>query len=128
MKHKDLELPGELLVDTRSSPEEADEIHKPARVRFVHVDDFIDRNFGGAEGQRYARFFFSLARFPAAQQSDFHRWTKQFELYCTFEGSRYRVTGCSRMGDVWLRKDLTKDQGYDHRVNVAECSEWGAKP
>lgn len=125
MTNPDLEIPGELLANEER---DAGDLGKPNRVSFVHVDDFIDSNFGGDEGRRYARFFFTLHRLPAAQQADFRNWITPFELYCTLEGERFRVTGCSRMGDVWLAKNFAKDHGYDQRVNVAECSAWGAKP
>ena len=40
----------------------------------------------------------------------------------------YRVIGCSRMGDVWLTANFTRENGYDHRVDVAELSAWSNEP
>ena len=51
---------------------------------------------------------------------------QNFKLFCTHSGTRYRCTGASRMGDVWLAKDVKRDTGYDLRVDVTECSDWAA--
>lgn len=41
---------------------------------------------------------------------------------------RFRVTGCSRVGDVWLHSNVDEDTTYEHRVDVDACSEWSAEP
>lgn len=88
----------------------------------MHVDQFIASSTTDA----YASWFFQLQRMPAIAQSKFAEWIDQYKLFCTYEGNRYRVTGCSRLGDVWLAKDVNQDHGYDHRVNVESCTEFGA--
>ena len=96
-------------------------------VPFLHVDDFIDDCAGrwiNYEGTRYAAFFFHLHRLPATLQAAWQEFFSDITLFCTWKGSRYRVTGASTMGDVWLVEDEWKDSGYDHRVNCAECSGW----
>jgi hypothetical protein len=45
-------------------------------------------------------------------------------LFCTYEGKPWRVTGASRLGDVWLVADPIRDAGYDRRARVSLCSEW----
>lgn len=89
----------------------------------MHIDDFIDDYRQDA----YARWMFMHFRLPASQAADFRPFIEKHRLFCTYEGQRYRVTGASRMGDVWLVKDFNRDSGYDHRVDVAECSEWSAQ-
>lgn len=89
----------------------------------MHVDDFIDR-FRTGPDETYARWFFHLQRLPAALKIDFKEWIDQYRLYCRYEGNLYRVTGCSRYGDVWLTSDLEKSVGYELRVNLINCSEW----
>jgi hypothetical protein len=95
-----------------------------------HIDEFIDfgmgLDFDSSDAEVYARWFFALHRFPAILLNRFARFIERYKLFCTWEGERWRVTGASRMGDVWLRSDFTKDHGYDKRVDVAECSAWGA--
>jgi len=49
---------------------------------------------------------------------------KDIKLFCTYQGTRWRVTGASRLGDVWLTKNIDKDTGYDERVNVSDITEW----
>ena len=50
------------------------------------------------------------------------------KLFATYEGKRYRVTYASRMGDVCLSSDHSRAMGYDLRVDVEKCSEWGPDP
>jgi hypothetical protein len=85
----------------------------------MHIDDFIDNEFGRSN---YARFFFFLHRLPAVLQCDFSQWISEYKLFCTYKGKVYRVTGASRMGDVWLAEDFTRENGYDLRVDVEACS------
>lgn len=96
----------------------------------MHVDNFVAAASGlGSECRNdYARFFFLLARLPAVMQFAFGPWISQFKLFCTFQGQRYRVTGASRLGDVWLALDFGRSIGYDKRVDVEQCSNWSPEP
>ena len=67
-------------------------------------------------------------RLPAILQIDFAEWIGQFKLFCSWKGKRYRVTGASRLGDIWLTSDFCKETGYEHRVDLTECSDWSDKP
>ena len=96
---------------------------------FVHVDDFINSPYSLKGGdvddlsERYAKYWLDHARRSAA----FHSVARPFfvqKLFCTFRGERHRVTGASRMGDIWLTKDFDQSRGYQKRVNLAECSLW----
>ena len=89
----------------------------------MHVDDFIDSHFhrNDEDGVKYARWFFNLKRLPASLQADFDDYIEPYTLFCTYKRKRYRVTGCSTMGDVWLVKDQSRDHGYDKRVDVNDC-------
>lgn len=82
-----------------------------------HVDDFID----DPKSNPYARSWLESFRRPA-----WDKWQKPDErkLFATYKGKRYRVIGCSRMGDVWLTADFDRENGYDERVDVDACSEW----
>lgn len=85
-----------------------------------HVDDFIN----DPTTDRYAASWFESFRRPAwdkLQAPDTRR------LFATYKGKRYRVTGCSRMGDVWLHSNEDEDTTYEKRVNVDECSEWASE-
>jgi hypothetical protein len=93
----------------------------------MHVDEFID-SYGSPKEYTYARWFFALHRFPAVLKIDFERWINKHKLFCTYREKRYRVTGCSRLGDVWLAKDFKREIGYDLRVDVKDCMEFSDKP
>lgn len=90
-----------------------------------HVDDFIDYGLEyNTPEEKYARWFFMLARLSAVLSCHFSEWIGQYRLFCTYKDERYRVTGASRMGDIWLVKNFEQDSGYDHRVGFAGCSYW----
>ena len=90
----------------------------------THIDDWV----GDYEQDKYARWFLFLKRLSAVMQADFEEWIAPFKLFATWKGKRYRVTGASRLGDVWLAKDRGRDSGYDHRVSVDELSGWSPTP
>lgn len=93
-----------------------------------HVDDFVSCPPMNDEAASYAAFFFMLSTLPAVMQIAFRKWTEHYKLFCTYDGKRYRVTGASRMGDVWLAESFARDSGYDLRVDLAKCSEWSDTP
>ena len=88
----------------------------------MHVDDFIDGEF---TKHKYARWVLNLFRLPAALQADFREYTDQYKLFCDYEGVRYRCTGASRLGDVWLTTKFDQHTGYELRVDVENCENWG---
>lgn len=86
----------------------------------THVDDFI----GDYSKDKYARWFLFLHRLSAAFQADFHEWITSYKLYCVYKDKKYRCTGASRLGDVWLTSDFDREMGYELRVDVDDCSNW----
>jgi len=97
----------------------------------IHVDDFIDGTFETVPHSgmtNYARWILAHARMPAGLQMAVHKFIKDRKLFCTWNGKRYRCTGASRMGDVWLTSNMEKDHGYDERVSVDEVTEWSDTP
>lgn len=97
-----------------------------------HIDDWLDEpvttNDPDMHNLCYAKFVLEFARMPAFKQTQYKQWMQQFELYCTFEGKRYRVNGGSRLGDVWLEENFKKTFGYSKRVLITECSNWSPVP
>jgi len=95
----------------------------------MSADDWTERyslgdvNQGNRLGLLYAKFFVFLRRLPASLTTS---WSKFFpyRVYCTYKGERYRVTGASRLGDIWLSKDFGSQ--YTDRVYVDECSNFSA--
>jgi hypothetical protein len=94
----------------------------------IHVDQFTEAPPIDDHAAQYAAFFLLLHRLPSYLKVIFHEWIDQYKLFCTWRSKRYRVTGASRMGDIWLAQDFERDIGYDHRVDLAECSAWSDKP
>ena len=115
-----LKLRNQALRWTQRKQAEA-EVVVPAST---HIDDWLDRPTGN-RGINYAQFVLNYKRMPAWQQTAFAEWMKQFMLFCEYQGKTYRVTGASRMGDVWLTSDYHQESGYELRVNIDECSKWG---
>lgn len=105
---------------------EIDEFMDTAEATTVenHVDLFVN----SYKADAYARFCFLLFRLPEAWQTAFRPWIRGYRLFCTWKGERYRVIGASRLGDVWLADDFGRETGYDHRVPISECSDWGSSP
>lgn len=90
----------------------------------MHVDEFIDDTFGK---HKYARWVLNHFRLSAVLKNDFSEFMKGHKLFCDYEGERYRCTGASRLGDVWLAIDPERHTGYDLRVDVAKCTSWSNK-
>lgn len=98
-----------------------------------HVDDWLDTPTiptveAGINGINYAKFVLEFARMSAHKQLAYRQWMEQFKLFCTYEGKRYRVTGASRLGDIWLAESFSRTCGYDLRVDVGKCAEWSPIP
>lgn len=91
----------------------------------THIDDWLDTPPTN-EGEVWAKEFLEHARRPAIDKD--HQWQAANPLFCTFMGERYRCTGASRLGDIWLTKDFTQSMGYQRREDVASCSDWGKQP
>jgi len=96
-----------------------------------HVDDFIYYGTSGLsnspEGEDYARFVLNHFRAGAMYRCATDKFMKDFKLFCEYRGKKYRVTGASRLGDVWLHSDFERDSGYTDRVGVTACSKWSAE-
>lgn len=90
----------------------------------THVDDFVS----DYKQDAYARWVLLHFRLPATQQNRFWQFMKEHKLFCTYEGARYRCIGASRLGDVWLTSDFSRENGYEKRVDVSKCEDWGAQP
>ena len=94
----------------------------------MHVDEFIDCPSVRDASIDYAAWVLSHFRLPAMFRCRFDRFMAEHRLFCAYEGKRYRVTGASRLGDVWLSADFKRDTGYDKRVDVDSCSNWSPTP
>ena len=105
-------------------------IIEAAQEKMTHIDDWLDTpSMFSNPGECYAKFVLEYKRMPAWKIMAFRDHMKQFKLFCTYkDGKRYRVNGASRMGDVWLQSDFTIENGYDLRVDLKDCRDWGPTP
>ncbi len=94
----------------------------------MHIDEWIDRVDDVPEEENYPTFFFMLYRLNEVLKERWRPIIEKYKLFCTYKNKRYRVTGCSRLGDVWLDNNFNATHGYKHRVDVLECSNWSDKP
>ena len=90
----------------------------------THVDCWVQTPYK-YEGERLAKIFLEHYRRPAIDVD--YKWIAKNPIFCTYQDKRYRCVGASRFGDVWLNKDFKKENGYDKRVFVDDCSEWSNK-
>lgn len=88
------------------------------REIIMHVDEFIR----DTKTDVYASWFLLMKRLDAALRSKFSRITGEHKLFCNYEGKQYRVTGASRLGDIWLAENFDRINGYDLRVDIGDCS------
>jgi hypothetical protein len=95
--------------------------------KFTHIYDWLaSAPMSSDPGVRWAAFFLHHRTLNAATQNGFHEFLPtNFTLFCDYEGARYRCNGASRLGDVWLAKNHQQEHGYDLRVAVDVCSNWG---
>jgi len=108
-----------------------EEIGSENKKKSTHIDDFV--HYGTSISNRtemedYARWLFLHWRLPAITKNALNKFMDTHELYCLYDGECHRVTGASRLGDVWLTKDFEQDTGYQKRVMVDDCSEWSRTP
>lgn len=87
----------------------------------LHVDDYLDSE----QADPIAKEFLEHARRPAVEKD--HAWLKANSPTVTWRGGRFICVGASRLGDVWLREFNLTGAFYDHRVDVAELTDW-ARP
>lgn len=90
-----------------------------------HVDEWLDEPANN-ESECLAKEWLNHFRRPAVDKD--YDWLSARVLSCEFRGGRYRCIGASRMGDVWLTKDFSRENGYDLRIDISECSAWIINP
>lgn len=94
----------------------------------LHVYDWLEtpteENHPNREGIFYAKRWLHEFTKPAMFKNN--AWLAKSPLFVEYKGEKYRCTGASRMGDVWLASNLATEYGYDKRVDVEDCYNWSA--
>jgi len=89
-----------------------------------HCDEYI-HDF---RVPKVLRVFLLVNRMPAVDKMLLNEAGFNPVLYATYNGETYRVTMASRMGDVGITKDFTKDMGYERRVAVEDLTNFRGEP
>lgn len=89
-----------------------------------HIDDWIEEEARGEHEPLIKQWFAEFRKLAVAKD---YEWLSKSVITCEYQGKRYRCTGCSRLGDVWLATDMARETGYDLRVDVDQCSAWIAE-
>jgi hypothetical protein len=90
----------------------------------MHIYDWIDLP-AKDDGETLAKTWFNQFCKPAMDKD--RKWLSEHKLFCTYKGKKYRCIGASRLGDVWLTEHFERENGYDLRIDVADCSDWSDK-
>jgi hypothetical protein len=88
----------------------------------IHIDDWLSQEVSRGEVLEDVRIWLEHFRLPATKKD--YKFLNSWKLFCVYEGNKYRCTGCSRMGDVWITSDFKRETGYENRVDMAELSGW----
>lgn len=89
-----------------------------------HVYDWLDEPQKD-EGEKSAKEWLDNFCRPEyfKMENGINEWLKERTITCDYKGKRYVCSGASTMGDVWIKKDGSKNF-YDHRVDVEELNNW----
>ncbi len=90
----------------------------------THIFDWVDEPTDDPVVAKVKEWFNKFL-VPAVDKD--YDWLDSQLVTCDYKGKSYRVTGASRLGDVWLISNFSVDTGYDLRVDVALCTNWGIK-
>ena len=93
----------------------------------THIYDWIDDDSTTNDTIKSVKKWFDRFCCPAWEKvfgTPRYNWLNQRILTCEYNGQKYRCTGASRLGDIWLTKNINQSVGYQLRVNVDECSNW----
>ena len=86
-----------------------------------HIYKWLDENVANKEVKKLWDFidFKTMSALYRSQNKDKE---PKYRVLCIYEGRQYRMTGASRLGDVWLNSDRNEDTGYTDRVDIEDCS------
>jgi hypothetical protein len=90
----------------------------------MHIDDWLDS--GVSDSLPIIKEFFIRYRKPEYNKfkDGDNIWLQNNPIFCTYQNKRYRCTGCSRLGDIWLTSNYNQSVGYSLRVDFSDCSNW----
>lgn len=115
-------------VTTKDMIEE-EKPEKPSGTKGISVLDFImNGTVNELDNEDWARWVLNMLYMPDAFAGATKQWHDDNMLYCEWEGMWWRVIGGSTIGDLWLRKKYSGQDGYDKCVNVSDVTCWSRVP
>lgn len=72
----------------------------------------------------FARAFLELRLLPAHKTTIYDAITDKMIITGEVDGNRYRITGASTMGDVFIHSNIKETCGYVKRVLISDISNW----
>lgn len=92
----------------------------------LHVDDWLDLPPVDDAERDAKKFLENFRKDPLYKyKNGIDEWLQRHRLTCFYKGKLWECSGCSRMGDVWIRPIRTKRKpAYTNRVCITELSHW----
>jgi hypothetical protein len=87
----------------------------------THIYEWLDDNEENKEVEKLWKYLDFRTR-SVSWQYDNKNLEPKYSCICDYKGKEYKITGASRLGDVWLHNDLRAEHGYVARVDIDDCS------
>lgn len=98
----------------------------------LHVDEFLDSTYEliGRDDLIYPHYMLGMMRQGHSTLALYRKAIGDKQLFVTFEGKRWQVTGASRLGDIWLTPSTKLDAQYRRRVwlRLDDMTNWSDTP
>jgi hypothetical protein len=103
----------------------SDEFFEDEWMSKRHIYAWLDRNEKTSDPvTRKVWLFFEYHTKSAMFKSRNRDLLGDLKILCEFEDSQYRITGASRLGDIYLASNLERTVGYDLRVPLDRCKKF----
>ena len=89
----------------------------------THIYDWLEDNQYNKKVNKLWAYLDFRTR-PVYYQMEHPMEEPSYKVICTYQGKEYRITGASRLGDIWLNTDFNQKRGYDLRVSIDDCSNY----
>ena len=93
--------------------------------QYMHIDDWLDSSSCMMSDDPVIEslaLFFEVFRMPAWKKAKYIKLLQFNKFKCKFEGRTMYLTGCSRMGDIWLANK--PEEGYSVRTYINLVTDW----
>ena len=111
------------MEDYATAHSNAKQYLKDGHVKKLHIYDWLDEEKTDLAELKVQEYLDFRTRAAVYQMENKEKIYGLF-VYCEYKGIKYRITGASRLGDIWLAKNLERESGYDIRVMIEDCSEF----